>query len=44
MLTNLKKPVVITGSQKSIGEEQSDAITNLIDSFQVAISGKPEYL
>ena len=41
MLTNLKKPVVITGSQKSIGEEKSDAITNLVDSFQVAISGKP---
>ncbi|MGI5859756.1 MAG: asparaginase [Tepidanaerobacteraceae bacterium] len=41
MLTNLTKPVVITGSQKSIGEEESDAATNLVDSFNVAASGQP---
>lgn len=41
MLTNLRKPVVITGSQKSIGEEDSDAAKNLVDSFNVAVSGQP---
>lgn len=41
MLTNLKKPVVITGSQRSIGEEDSDAVKNLIDSLNVAVAGKP---
>lgn len=41
MLTHLKKPVIITGSQRSIGEEESDAAQNLIDSFNVAVSGEP---
>jgi L-asparaginase len=41
MLTNLKKPVVITGSQRSIGEENSDAAKNLTDSFKVAVSQNP---
>jgi len=40
MLTHLKKPVIITGSQRSIGEEESDAARNLIDSFKVAVSGQ----
>ncbi|TYP49242.1 asparaginase [Thermosediminibacter litoriperuensis] len=41
MLTYLKKPVVLTGAQKSIGEENSDAGKNLMDSFRVAASGRP---
>lgn len=41
MLMYLKKPVVITGAQKSIGEKQSDAGKNLKDSFKVAVSGVP---
>ncbi|HHW02281.1 MAG TPA: asparaginase [Thermoanaerobacterales bacterium] len=41
MLTHLKKPVVITGAQKSIGEKDSDAAKNLVDSFKVASSGVP---
>ncbi|MCR4430405.1 MAG: asparaginase [Tepidanaerobacteraceae bacterium] len=41
MLTDLKKPVAVTGAQKSIGEEQSDAAKNLVDSFKVASSGVP---
>jgi len=41
MLTYLKKPVVLTGAQKSIGEEESDAKRNLIDSFKVAASSQP---
>lgn len=40
MLTYLQKPVVITGSQKSIGETDNDARKNLIDSVRVAVSGK----
>lgn len=41
MLAYLKKPVVLTGAQKSIGEEENDARKNLIDSFVVAASGRP---
>ncbi|MDN5311485.1 MAG: L-asparaginase [Thermoanaerobacteraceae bacterium] len=41
MLMDLKKPVAVTGAQKSIGEEQSDAAKNLVDSFKVAASGVP---
>jgi len=41
MLTYLKKPVVLTGAQKSIGEENNDARKNLIDSFKVASSSQP---
>ncbi|MDN5331341.1 MAG: L-asparaginase [Tepidanaerobacteraceae bacterium] len=40
MLMYLKKPVVLTGAQKSIGEEKSDARRNLVDSFRVAASGR----
>lgn len=40
MLTYLKKPVVITGSQKSIGEPDNDARKNLIDSVRVATTDK----
>lgn len=41
MLTFLKKPVVITGSQKPIGEKISDGPKNLKDSFNVASSKVP---
>ncbi|MCG0276802.1 MAG: asparaginase [Thermosediminibacteraceae bacterium] len=41
MLTYLKKPVVLTGAQKSISEEKSDARRNLIDAVRVAASGRP---
>lgn len=41
MLMYLKKPVIITGAQKSIGEKDSDAARNLQDSFKVAASGVP---
>jgi len=41
MLMYLKKPVIITGAQKSIGEKESDAVINLKDSFKVAASGVP---
>jgi len=40
MLTHLKKPVVITGSQKSIGEPKNDARKNLIDSVLAATSSE----
>lgn len=39
MLRNFSKPVIITGSQKPIGVENSDAETNLLDSFRVACEG-----
>lgn len=36
MLDNLSKPVVITGSQKPIGETRSDAVQNLVTAIEVA--------
>ena len=39
MLKNLNKPVIITGAQKPIGVEESDAERNLLDSFRVACAG-----
>ncbi len=44
MLENLKKPVVITGSQLPIGDLRTDAKENLITSIQIAAlkeKGKP---
>ena len=38
-LRNVKKPVIITGSQKLPEEAGSDALTNLGDAFTVAASG-----
>jgi L-asparaginase len=38
-LRNVKKPVIITGSQKLPEEAGSDALTNLGDAFAVAASG-----
>ncbi len=38
MLENLRKPVVITGSQLPIGEVRTDGEENLITSLQVAAS------
>jgi len=40
MLAYLEKPVIITGSQRSLDEMESDAAQNLIDSFKVAVSGE----
>ena len=39
MLRNLNKPVIITGSQRPMGEPGSDAERNMLDSFRVACSG-----
>lgn len=36
MLENLSKPVVITGSQRPIGELRSDAVQNLITAIEIA--------
>lgn len=36
MLDNLNKPVIITGSQKPIGETRSDAVQNLVTSIEIA--------
>ncbi|MCX6579501.1 MAG: asparaginase [Candidatus Aminicenantes bacterium] len=36
MLDNLSKPVVITGSQKPIGETRSDAVQNLVTAIEIA--------
>lgn len=41
MLCNLKKPVVMTGAQIPISQEENDARDNLIASFRVAATGKP---
>ncbi|MDI3480632.1 MAG: L-asparaginase [Tepidanaerobacteraceae bacterium] len=41
MLVDLEKPVAVTGAQKPLGEEKSDAAKNLADSFKVAASGVP---
>ena len=38
LIQNSKKPIVLTGSQKPINLEISDAKTNLLDSFTYAIS------
>ena len=42
MLENLRKPVVITGSQLPIGEVRTDGEENLITSLQVAAERTPE--
>lgn len=39
VLRNFNKPVIITGSQKPIGAEHSDAERNLLDAFRVACAG-----
>lgn len=36
MLENLNKPVIITGSQRPIGEIRSDAVQNLVTSIEIA--------
>ena len=36
MLENLSKPVVITGSQRPIGQPRSDAVQNLLTSIEIA--------
>jgi L-asparaginase len=39
ILDNLDRPVVITGSQRPIGQPRSDAVQNLITSIEVAAAG-----
>lgn len=41
MLQNIKKPVILTGSQRSITEQPTDAIQNLYDAFYTAVSDIP---
>lgn len=36
MIDNQKKPIVITGSQKPIGETRNDAVQNIITSIEIA--------
>lgn len=36
MIDNLNKPIIITGSQKPIGDTRSDAVQNLITSIEIA--------
>ncbi len=42
LVQNTSKPIVLTGSQKPIGEENTDAKTNLLDSLRFACSGDSE--
>jgi L-asparaginase len=42
MLTGLRKPVVLTGAQRPLGEIRSDARLNLIDAVTSAINGPRE--
>jgi len=42
MLRNLRKPVVLTGSQRPLGEVRTDARLNLIDAVTAAASGPAE--
>lgn len=42
MLRGLKKPVVLTGSQRPLGEPRSDARLNLINAVTSALHGPPE--
>lgn len=42
MLRGLKKPVVVTGSQRPLGEVRTDARVNLIDAVTAATSGPAE--
>lgn len=39
MLRNLNKPVILTGAQRPIGVENSDAERNLLDAFRVVRAG-----
>lgn len=42
MLPGLRKPVVLTGAQRPLGEIRSDARLNLIDAVTSALQGPPE--
>lgn len=42
MLQNLKKPVILTGSQRPLAEIRTDARTNLINSVELATHPIPE--
>lgn len=38
LIQNSRKPIILTGSQKSIAEDSTDAKTNLLDSLRFAVS------
>ena len=40
LIRHTKKPIVLTGSQKPIDQEDTDARTNLLDSLRVAAGGE----
>lgn len=40
LIQNTRKPIVLTGAQKPISEDSTDAKTNLIDSLRFACSGE----
>lgn len=42
LLSDLGKPVVITGAQRPLAYIRSDARGNLVDAFELAMSGVPE--
>ncbi len=42
MLRGLRKPVILTGSQRPLGEVRTDARLNVIDAVTAAVSGPPE--
>lgn len=42
MLPGLRKPVVLTGAQRPLGEVRTDARLNLIDAFTAAVQGPRE--
>ena len=44
MLTGLDRPVVLTGSQRPLGEVRTDARLNLIDATTAAVEGPPEVM
>ncbi len=42
LVQNTSKPIVLTGSQKPIGEQNTDAKTNLLDAIRFACLGESE--
>lgn len=40
LIQNSRKPIVLTGAQRSIGEENTDAKINLLDSIRYACAGE----
>ena len=44
MVDNLNKPIIITGSQKPIGETRSDAVQNPVTAIEIAVSLKRQQI